>query len=435
MFDKDIIRLLIQYSQKTASLYRADRIALVLGVCMILSSTVFQKLALPGSGGNLPISVLLVPLIILVGLATSVLQISRETYIPFALLLVIGLCNFAASKGPFISLPSLALFATVQGTLIFRFSSAVSVALPLHHFFRNTILVLAVLGVIQFGLQFIAGPSVAFFLDFHLPVGVIARNYNVLNPLYWNSPIFKSNGFFLLEPSFFSQLVAIGIALEIVIWRDPRRLLVLTLATLLSFSGTGLTMLALFLPLYAISKRQYGILLVACALAAIVFLAAEPLGLTALTSRVSEFGSQSSSGWARFVSPLVYLQDVAFQGPWAFLLGEGPGSIEGIKSLPYFSADPTWAKLIYEYGFVGLMVYGSLFYSAFVRSRMPLRFPLGYTYVMLGGYLLNPSIVAQLAILVVWTERDQISGLANGIRGPALPLPAMETVRRHPLPD
>jgi hypothetical protein len=414
MSEKALPRML----KADSGMLRIDRIALTLAISMVLASTYLQKLALPGSNGTLPLSVLLVPIIILAGVATKVLELSREAYIPFAVLLVIGLCDFVASNGLSTSLPSLALFAVAQASLLFRFSAAISVARPLYTFFRNAVLLLALLGTAQFALQFLVGSGVAFFLD-RLPPGVIVSNFNVLNPLAWNSPIFKSNGIFMLEPSLFSQLIAVGIALEIMIWRNPFRLLALSLAALLSFSGTGLVMLALFLPIYALSKGQIRILLAACLLVVALFFAAEPLGLTALTSRVGELGSARSSGWARFVSPLLYLQDAAFQGPWAFLLGQGPGSVEKIRSLDYQAFDPTWAKLVFEYGFLGLAAYVCLFYSAFIKSRMPLRLPLGLTYFLLGGYLLNASIVAQLAVMVVWTGTEDLAQTGGDVRNPS----------------
>ena len=399
---------------------RNDRIASALSISVVLTTTFLQKLALPGSNGALPITILLVPIILAVGLATKVLLLSRNAYIPFAILLTIGLCDFIESDGISTSLPSLALFAVVQSSLIFRFADTISIATPLHAFFRNVILILAVLGIAQFAIQFIFGAHIAFFLD-NLPAGVIVRNFNVLNRLAWNSPIFKSNGVFLLEPSFLSQLTAIGIALEIVTRRNYFRLLVLGIAALVSFSGTGLLMLAIFLPIYALSKGQYRILILACLLAAAVFVAAEPLGLTALTSRINEFGSRGSSGWARFASPLVYLQDAAFQGPWSFLLGQGPGSVEQIKALDYEAFDPTWAKLLYEYGFLGFAAYSALFYSVFIRSRMPLKFPFGYTYFLLGGYLLNPSVVGQLSVMVVWTGMQGFAKVGQSSLGQTLP--------------
>jgi hypothetical protein len=400
---------------------RLDRIALTLGICMVIAGTFLQKFALPGSNGSLPLSVLLVPLIIVVGLARQVLELRRAAFVPFALLLVIGLCDFIDSNGVSTSLPSLALFAVAQCSLIFRFAAGTAVAEPLYKFFRNAVLLIALVGTVQFGLQFLIGPRIPFFLD-RLSPGIIVSNFNVLNPLAFNSPIFKSNGFFLLEPSFFSQLIAVGIALEVMIWRNRVRLLFLALAALLSFSGTGIVMLVIFQPIYAIYKKQYRILIVACVAVGALLLAAEPLGLTALTSRIGELGSSRSSGWARFVSPFLYLQEAAFQGPWSFLLGHGPGSVEQIRTLDYQAFDPTWAKLIYEYGFLGFAAYAALFYSAFVKSEMPLRLPLGLTYVLLGGYLLNVSIVSQLAIMVVWTGMEVSPAYADDARSQGLPI-------------
>jgi hypothetical protein len=75
---------------------------------------------------------------------------------------------------------------------------------------------------------------------------------------------------------------------------------------------------------------------------------------------------------------------------------------EQFRLLSFNAFDPTWGKVVYEYGLLGALVYFRFFYVAFCRGPRGLRFAVGYTYLFLGGYLLNPSVLMQVAALVVW---------------------------------
>src|SRR5262249_37452438 len=85
----------------------------------------------------------------------------------------------------------------------------------------------------------------------------------------------------------------------------------------------------------------------------------------------------------------------------------GPGTVQEQFRLFSFNAfDPTWGKVIYEYGLIGSLVYFRFFYEAFCKGPRGLRFAVGYTYFFLGGYLLNSSILMQVAALVVWPREN-----------------------------
>jgi hypothetical protein len=69
--------------------------------------------------------------------------------------------------------------------------------------------------------------------------------YNSMIPLYW-TPVYKSNGF-SSEPPPSLSISRDSVFAEVIAGPRALRLLVLT-AGLCSYSGTGLTMLALFIP-------------------------------------------------------------------------------------------------------------------------------------------------------------------------------------------
>jgi hypothetical protein len=309
----------------------------------------------------------------------------------------------------------------VQFPLIFRLVPSEFPYQRLLHFVSTLGCICALLGVLQFSAQFVFGSRIAFFLDTSLPESFTVKGYNSLIPLYWSSPVFKSNGFFFLEPSLFCQFVAVAVVAELLVGARMLRLLVLAAGLIASYSGTGLTMLALFTPIYFFNREAHGrfrLLVVAIVVALIVIFFGDEISIDAFTRRFGEFTNEQSSGWARFLSMFSLLQNVVFANDLTFLTGRGPGTVqEQFQYLSYNAFDSTWGKLIYEYGLVGTTIYAFFFYSAFCKGAKGLRFAVGYTYLFLGGYLLNPSMLMQVVALVVWfgqVRKDPVQSTQYG---------------------
>ena len=124
--------------------------------------------------------------------------------------------------------------------------------------FQILVMILSCLGVGQFVAQFMLdGTKLIMFY------GIIpdiffsnAVGYHTTHTLEIGSSLLKANGIFLQEPGTFSQVTALGLLIEVLEFRRPRYLVVMTLGFLLAYSGTGLMMLALFLPLASLHHRQ-----------------------------------------------------------------------------------------------------------------------------------------------------------------------------------
>ena len=69
--------------------------------------------------------------------------------------------------------------------------------------FQNLALICSVAGIAQFLGQFVIPGPYLFEFDYFIPDLFLMDGFNTLIPLYWESPLHKSNGFFLLEPSTF----------------------------------------------------------------------------------------------------------------------------------------------------------------------------------------------------------------------------------------
>src|SRR5258708_16191184 len=129
--------------------------------------------------------------------------------------------------------------------------------------FQFLVMILSCLAVVQFPAQFVvdARELVNFYgilPDFLFGVER-AGALNTIRMLEGSSSLIKSNGIFLGEPSTLSQITALGILIEVLEFRRPRYLLVMALGFLVAYSGTGLVLLLLFLPLAGVRHGKAGL--------------------------------------------------------------------------------------------------------------------------------------------------------------------------------
>ena len=151
------------------------------------------------------------------------------------------------------------------------------------------------------------------------------------------------------------------------------------------------------------------VLLISFTIAGLVY----PPATELLTSRVSEFGLQGTSGNERFVTPFIAMNFVFNWEPYAFWTGIGPGSAENLVNLPDKYVLNTPVKIILEYGVFGLISY-LLFICTATRSRIQ-RALLGPLLVMLllaGGNQSFSPIVFPILLLI------NIASLDEGGRAP-----------------
>jgi hypothetical protein len=385
------------------------RSAFALCAFVLLVAIFLQKIALPGTDGIYPLSLLIFPAVTAAAFLAGVLEVNTSAFLWYAGFVVSGIVSMTLSPSPHVSVLSLGFLMVAQLPLVFRCKSPDVPSRRVVEFLSTLGCVSALIGIVQFAGQSVFSVDVVFFLDKLMPEGLTVVGYNSLIPLYWTSPVFKSNGVFFLEPAFFCQFLAIAVVAELLAGPRTLRLLLLTAGLVCSYSGTGLTMLALFLPFYFLRHGHSRLFLFAALVSPVPIFFGDVLSLDAFTRRISEFSNVDSSGWARFLSMFSVLQKVVFANDLTFFFGRGPGTVqEQFRLLSFNAFDPTWGKVIYEYGLLGALVYFRFFYLTVCRGPGGLRFAVGYTYLFLGGYLLNPSVLMQVAALVVWLGKSAV---------------------------
>jgi hypothetical protein len=311
-----------------------------------------------------------------------------------------------------VSAPSFLLLACMYMAYVFVIPDGEANFDATLRLFRRFALIVTIAGICQFAAQVVVpGPTLFTFADY-LPDAILTQGFNDVIPVPGAEELNKSNGFFLLEPSHFSQLVGLALVAEMAFFRPSWRLAVLGLGLLLSYSGTGLVICAVFVPLLLVHRGYGRLVLVSLASAFALLVFADLLYLTSMFERLNEFGSEQSSAFARFLSPFYLFNDFVFPQAQTTLFGLGPGSIEPyFRSEDYAVHDPTWGKVFFEYGLVGtvpFMVFVCRCMFAGARSYW-LSAALFFTYLLLGGNLLEPRMESLILVLVVFQSTPRLA--------------------------
>lgn len=259
-----------------------------------------------------------------------------------------------------------------------------------------------VCGIAQYALQFVYRP--AWLIDFTPLIPAPIRGSGLYNTANAMSTGFKSNGFFLREPSTFSAYTAFALLLEWSLFRRKWVLAVFGMGLMLSYSGSGIMVLlvAMMFPLgFNTVLRAAAAALVAVA---VYLLLGGVLNLDYTLGRVHEFGSDRSSAYCRFILPgATALQSIDDQ-PWVSLLGHGPGTMQKLTA----SCETTFGKILFEYGLLGSLALLALLVHAVRRPWIPLRLRAGLLlfWLVLGGHLLGPDALLIIFLLCAIWPRD-----------------------------
>jgi hypothetical protein len=393
---------------------------------LILSVTVLQPLGLTLGSIALNSSLLAIYGLLAVALVAGRLRLAGDRLLAYFALLGLA-CgsafvngNWGAAQG--LSLPSLLMLSVIYLPLAFTIDTrdAQGVDMPwLLDALADVLLLCALVGVAQFTLQFVYQAPWMFDPGALLPD--ILRSQTGYNTVYSMGELIKANGFFFKEPSFFSVAMAFGLLLEIAHRRRALRMVAIALALMMTYSGSGLLVLAAGL-LVPLRLRTILRLLIAAVIGAVMIFALwDLLNLGFTLARVTEFTNPHTSGYHRYVAPVRLIVDSIGSQPWTFWIGHGPGSMTRLGDTSFYVFhDPTFAKAIFEYGmlgFVALLGLAALTLRA-AQSPFQLRAAAFFCWVATGGYLLTPEIVYLMPLLGGLIGRA--AALPSTLPGPAI---------------
>jgi hypothetical protein len=284
-------------------------------------------------------------------------------------------------------------------------------------FFLGIVTVFALCGIAQYSLQFVVNARFLFPIENFVPDTFIVQHFNHQAAMEYGSQEYRANGVFLLEPSFFSQILAVAIVAELCTLGRVSRLALFGLALVVSYSGTGIMVLAICLPLCIVARHRWGLLLLGLLALAVLIPLQVYLHADRLVSRIAEFSSIQSSGYSRFVGGFHLFDQFLWHDPWRALFGYGAGSFTNYTlRVHYAAAEMALFKIVFEFGLVGAVAYFGFLFGCLYYSRAPrlVTLAVGITYFLNGIY--TPFAHGLALSLLLWnsaqTKRGRVEWLA-----------------------
>lgn len=376
-------------------------------VVALFSSIFLQRFGLPAGDDSIALNLIITLVVFLVlALRGSFTLDPFRTALFFVLATIVALST--AMNAGMASAPSMVLMLIIYAPFAFSLREPEGVLEGCVRAFQRMVLICAICGIVQYASQFFINSADLFTFRNFVPKEFLLPNFNTANPLTWDSPYFKSNGFFLLEPSTFSQYLAIAVVLELLFYGVTLRLMVYFTALPTSYSGTGLILLLFILPWLMLHRRAYGIVVAGLVVAVLAVATGSLWNADAMFNRVNEFQSSNSSANARFIAGAWLIGQFLLSSARDLIFGLGPGSYaQYAKLVPYEAHDPAWAKVLFEYGLLGTAVFWTFFIVSVFRGS-----PSGWIsaamligFLTFGGMLLDPRLQILILIFCVLPKR------------------------------
>ncbi len=421
-----------------ASTVRGLRFALL--ATPLIGATFLSKFAFPPFGAlGIGISVFLLLAALVLGSVCGCLGVEPRRLTVFVTMTgILGLIQILQPDS--FSAPSLLLLVAVHLPYVFTVPHSDD-GDRIIRFFLGIATVFALCGIAQYGLQFVVNPRFLFPIENFVPDTFIVQHFNHQAAMEYGSHEYRANGVFLLEPSFFSQVLAVAIVAELCTLGRVTRLAVFGLALLVSYSGTGIIVLAICLPLCVVTRRRWGLLLVGLIALLVMIALNEYLHadrllsrVSRLLSRVSEFGSIQSSGYSRFVGGFYLFDQFLWHHPWRTLFGYGAGSFTNYATrVHYAAAEMALFKIVFEFGLAGAVAYFGFLFCCLFYSPAPrlLTLAVSITYFLNG---IDTPVAHGLALsLLLWNSAHATGARAEWLVGSDRKRRATELAIRDPM--
>jgi hypothetical protein len=375
-------------------------------ISLFLAVTVFSRFGINLGTYPLSFSLFIAYGLVVVALISGNLAISPNRLLVYFVCVAVGIVslvvNTSLSSADRSSATSLLLLTVIYLPLVFVFWPTADQEQELRwtmRLFSNIALFCGVAGIAQFFAQFVIHADWLFDFTPYIPQALQQGGiYNTVIPV---GSLYKSNGFFFREPSGASFVMALALLVEASFFHRPFRMATFALALVLTYSGTGLLALMIGF-LFSVRPQTVGRLALLAGIGGLAAWAtSDVLNLSFTLNRIDEFSEERSSGYIRYVAPMRLVNDILFDYPWSFWVGFGPGVISRLSQSAFAFHDPTWAKLLVEYGVLGFTAFLALMAACIHRRTLPLQLQavLFFSWLVMGGHLLTPDSVYLVAVL------------------------------------
>jgi hypothetical protein len=339
----------------------------------LIGATFLGKLAFPPlAERGIGVAFLLVYFALLGFLIANRLRIDSQRAVLFVFLFIpLFLLQLILSED--IGLASMLFFLAIHIPYVFCVDGPQELPRRVLEVFQRIALLMTCLGIGQFVIQFVIDPSLAYPIENFIPSSFLISGYNMQPPIAYGLDVHRANGIFMLEPSFFSQLLAVGVVAEVCTRKRLWVVGLLSAGLLLSYSGTGLVVLAVSLPIAILMGRMWSLLILGIIGLVLLSVSGGILFLDTLFSRFGEFSSQGSSGFARFIGGFFMFDQFLWGDPLRTAIGYGPGAFKvyAAKAM-YPVAEMALFKVVLELGLIGAAAYFGFMFFCVLRSSAPL---------------------------------------------------------------
>lgn len=354
------------------------------------------------------------------------LELSTARVILFSLFIGVAAALqivLALSTNKTLSAPSLLLLILCYLPFLFVIPSNRETYVRVVGVFQMCAIALALLIFMDFAFQFAGLPMPS--MDDVIPLSFRSDTYVYIQPMVWKRfSLMRPNAYFMLEAANASQFVALGLLIEIVLFRRVKVLALLAAALLGSFSGTGIMLMLLTLPIAA--HRLWRQLLLG-GIIALPLLAGAALytgWYDVASARATSFDKRNSSANDRFVKPFTDMWEQATSpDPTDYALGLGAGQVT-IMGTSLYNA---MTKVSIEYGVPVLILFMIFMAHCFFGGGVPfvVGWMLAIEYYFMGGHLLLPPLINICYILAAGWKLDDRSPWPD-LAGIVLRKPRME---------
>lgn len=389
----------------------------------LVAATLLAKLGTPLGRGSIPMSWPMIFAAAFIGLYFGRLRfdISRLAAYSAAMGLI---CLIQAAQGMPFSVPSFVLMAVTYLMLILRAGEGQFTQDQATRWFLKLATFIAICGIAQFCLQFVLPTPFIFPIENLLPESLIVNDFNMEARLNYLSDIFRSNGVFMLEPSFFSQLLAVAMIVELCNQSRNSRLMIYLIALVMTYSGTGLVVLAVCLPLLVIQRQRWDLMAAAGLVALVMIVFAPFVNLDLFVERFNEFDNPKSSGFERFVGAFYLFDQFLWTDVWRGLFGIGAGTYWPYSQAATLPAhEMAHSKIIFEFGVIGATIHFTFLSYCIFKSQAPflIRLAIFVTFFMNGLYTVLSHAMALTLLMWPGEPDPRARRPAGGTADPASP--------------
>ncbi|WP_226344404.1 hypothetical protein [Agilicoccus flavus] len=231
---------------------------------------------------------------------------------------------------------------------------------------------IASLSVFFFASQ-VAGLPYRDYLGEALPSDLLVQDFVISYPIFYDSPLYKSNGWVALEPSFMSFTLGMCIMAGLLTSASVWKIAWMAAGMIVTVGGSGFAIVLAGVVVMVLCRQ--GRLLRPYLVPAVIlgFIAAPTQVGQQIWTRLSEGSSSNSSTALRTFEPYVYLWPRWIEDWPRVLFGGGAGSSHlivggsGVRGLVV----PTIGKVFYDYGLVVGALLFLVFVVSYVRSPEP----------------------------------------------------------------